>query len=177
MANSSATPADPIEVDVTASDDRGDLKQVNLYANGALVGSVPVFPFQFRYTPPASNVGTSVKLTAEAVDKAGNKSTRDLFVNVARHGRAGALAGAGQPADAGRATPIVGSTLTCINGGFLNSPRSYSYAWLRSGTADRRGHRISYTLTAADLGRTIACRMFATNSAGTADSTSEALYV
>ena len=54
------------------------MEDVDLYANGALVQRVPVYPFQFRYTPPASAVGTSVKLTAEAVDKAGNKSTRDL---------------------------------------------------------------------------------------------------
>ena len=57
-ANSVATPRDPVEVDVTAYDDRGDLKQVNLYADGALVGTVPVFPFQFRYTPPKSTVGS-----------------------------------------------------------------------------------------------------------------------
>ena len=86
-ANSDGDAADPVEVDVTAYDDRGDLKQVNLYADGALVGSVPVFPFQFRYTPPASAVGSTVKLTAEAVDKAGNKSTRDLLINVARRRR------------------------------------------------------------------------------------------
>ena len=43
---------------------------------------MPVFPFQFRYTPPKSKVGSTVKLTAEAIDKAGNKSTRDLLVNI-----------------------------------------------------------------------------------------------
>jgi hypothetical protein len=67
--------------------------------------------------------------------------------------------------------------MTCVNGGFLNSPRSYSYAWLRNGTTISGPTAASYTLTDADLGRTIACRMSATNSAGTADATSEALYV
>ena len=53
---------------------------VDLYADGALVGTrTECLPFQFRYTPPASAVGSLVKLTAEAVDKAGNKSTRDLL--------------------------------------------------------------------------------------------------
>ena len=85
---------------MTAYDDRGDLKQVNLYADGALVGTVPVFPFQFRYTPPTSKVGLTVKLTAEAIDKAGNKSTRDLHGQHRRHRRSRALAGAGQQADA-----------------------------------------------------------------------------
>ena len=69
---------------VTAFDERGDMKQVNLYANGALVGTtVPVYPFQFRYTPPASAVGQTVTLTAEAIDKAGNKShAATCYVNV-----------------------------------------------------------------------------------------------
>ena len=133
--NSMATPADPIEVDVTAYDDRGDMKQVNLYADGALVGTVPVFPFQFRYTPPASTVGTAVKLTAEAVDKAGNKSTRDLFVNVARRRRAGRCRRCRSTRRRSSARRPSAQTMTCINGGFLNSPRSYTYAWLRNGAA------------------------------------------
>ena len=75
-ANFTATPPDPIEADVTAYDDRGDLKSVTLSADGAPVGTVTVFPFQFRYTPPASAVGRTVTLTAVATDKAGNTSTR-----------------------------------------------------------------------------------------------------
>ena len=74
-------------------------------------------------------------------------------------------------------TPVVGQTMSCLNGGFLNSPRSYAYAWLRSGVPITGATAASYTLTVADLGRTIACKMSATNSAGTADATSEALYV
>jgi zinc carboxypeptidase/Big-like domain-containing protein len=176
LANSTATPADPIEVDVTAYDDRGDLKQVNLYADGALVGSVPVFPFQFRYTPPKSKVGQTVKLTAEAVDKAGNKSTRDLLVNILdTDDLVLSPVPVNKPTLSG--SPLVGQTMSCLNGGFLNSPRSYSYAWLRSGTPITGAIGSSYTLTNDDLGRTIACRMSATNSAGTADATSEALYV
>ena len=73
--NYQATPADPVELEVTAFDERGDMKQVNLLANGVQVASVPVYPFQFRYTPPASAVGSTVTLTAQAVDKAGNVST------------------------------------------------------------------------------------------------------
>jgi hypothetical protein len=161
---------------VTAFDDRGDLKTVNLYADGALVGSVPVFPHQFRYTPPKSKVGSSIKLTAEAVDKAGNKSTRDLMVNVLdTDDLVLSPVPVNKPTLSG--SPLVGQTLSCVNGGFLNGPRSYSYAWLRSGVAIAGATGVSYTLTDADLGRTIACKMSATNSAGTADATSEALYV
>ena len=45
----------------------------------------------------------------------------------------------------------------------------------RRGVAGADG--ATYTLTDADLGRTIACRLSATNAAGTGDATSEALYV
>ena len=30
-------------------------------------------------------------------------------------------------------TPTVGSTLTCVNGGFRNTPTSTAVAWLRDG--------------------------------------------
>jgi len=135
-----------------------------------------VFPFQFRYTPPKSKVGSSVTLTAEAIDKAGNKSTRDLLVNIV-----GTDDLVLSPVPVGKPTlsgaPLVGQTLTCVNGGFLNGPRSYAYEWLRSGVPIAGATAVSYTLTNADLGRTIACRMSATNAAGTADATSEALFV
>ena len=29
--------------------------------------------------------------------------------------------------------PAAGRTLACVNGGFLNEPTSYEYAWLRNG--------------------------------------------
>ena len=52
---------------------------VDLKVGDALIQRTEVYPFQFRYTPPASAVGSVVTLTAEAVDSAGNKSTRDLL--------------------------------------------------------------------------------------------------
>ena len=130
---STATPRDPVELELTAFDERGDMDRVDLYADGALHSSVPVYPFQFRYTPPTSKIGGVVKLTAEAFDKAGNKSTRDLYVNVI----AGTTAPASPVAVAPPSllgTPVVGEQLACINGGFTNQPTSLTYAWLRSGT-------------------------------------------
>ena len=81
---SNATPRDPVEIELTAYDERGDMDYVDLKVGGKLIQRTEVYPFQFRYTPPASAVGSVVTVTAEAVDKAGNKSTRDLL-----HQRAG----------------------------------------------------------------------------------------
>ncbi|HEX6027065.1 MAG TPA: M14 family zinc carboxypeptidase, partial [Solirubrobacter sp.] len=173
---SNATPRDPVEIELTVYDERGDMAYVDLKVGDDLIQRTEVYPFQFRYTPPASAVGSVVKLTAEAVDKAGNKSTRDLYVNV--------LAGSTPPASPVPVapptllgTPVVGETLGCISGGFLNEPKTLTYAWLRNGAVVPGATSASYTLTSADLGRTIACRITATNDAGSGDATSEALFV
>ena len=173
---STATPRDPVELEVTAYDERGDMDRVDLYANGEYVDTVTVYPFQFRYTPPASAVGSVVKLTAEAFDKAGNKSTKDLYINVVSGPSQGdSPVPLGPPTLMG--TPMVGEQLACVSGGFLNAPQSLSYAWLRNGAVIPGATSPLYTLTDADLGRTIACRVSATNEHGTGDATSEALYV
>ena len=74
-------------------------------------------------------------------------------------------------------TPTVGSQLACVNGGFQNAPTSLSYAWLRNGAVVAGATAPTYTLTAADLGRSVACRITATNAHGSGDATSEALIV
>ena len=67
-----ATPADPVEIELTAFDERGDMKQVGLYADG-------VYPRDRRSTRSSSATrrrprpsAATVTLTAEAVDVAGN---------------------------------------------------------------------------------------------------------
>jgi hypothetical protein len=173
---SEATPRDPVEIELTAYDERGDMDHVDLMAGDQLIQRTEVYPFQFRYTPPAAAVGSVVKLTAVAVDKAGNTSTRDLYVNVLdTDNQAASPVPVNPPTLLG--TPTVGSTLSCISGGFLNAPRKLAYEWLRSGVPIHGATSPAYTLTAAELGRTIACRISATNDAGTGDATSEALYV
>ena len=120
---STATPRDPVELELTAFDERGDMDRVDLYADGVLHSSVPVYPFQFRYTAADLEDRRVVKLTAEAFDKAGNKSTRDLYVNVVAGTTAPASPVAVAPPSllghAGR-----GEQLACINGGFTNQPTS-----------------------------------------------------
>ena len=74
-------------------------------------------------------------------------------------------------------TPTVGSQLSCLSGGFLNQPTSLAYSWLRNGATIAGATTPSYTLTAADLGRSVACRITATNQHGSGDATSEALVV
>lgn len=174
--NSTATPRDPVEVDVTAFDERGDMQEVRLKADGRLIGTVPVFPFQFRYFPRQEDVGKEVTLTAEAVDKAGNVGTASLNVRIeAAAAQVEAPLPVNPPTLSG--DPIVGKTLSCITGGFLNTPTSFTYEWLRNGRVIDGADKTTYTLTNADLGRLVACKITARNSAGDADVTSEGLFV
>ena len=173
-----ATPFDPVEAELTAYDERGDMKEVSLYANGTLVQTVPVYPFQFRYTPPSSSVGQTIVLTATATDKAGNVSTSaPLNVRVTN------APGSPRPPQAVTPTtlsgvPAVGSTLTCVSGGFANGPfDSTLVEWLRNGTAIGGANASTYVPVNADVGRRISCRITVTKGEDKADGTSEELVV
>ena len=87
---------------MTAFDERGDLKEVDLLADGQLIQRTDrSYPFQFRYTPPASAVGIAGQADRRAVDSAGNRPRRDLYVNVLA-GDTRPIAGGGRAADAAR---------------------------------------------------------------------------
>ena len=146
---------------MTAYDDRGDMElRRPLRRRRARSARAPVFPFQFRYTPPASAVGSTVKLTAEAVDKAGNKSTRDLLRQRRRRRRAGRCRRCRSTPPTLVGTPTVGQTLTLRQ---RRVPQRAALATRTRGcataTAIAGATAASYTLTDADLGRTIACRI------------------
>jgi Trypsin len=65
--------------------------------------------------------------------------------------------------------PWVGESLACSPGAWANNP-SFTYAFIddRSEQVLQEGPVSSYALTAADLGRTISCRLRASNEGGTA---------
>lgn len=70
----------------------------------------------------------------------------------------------------------IGSGLSCTPGAWTGSP-ALSYQWLRSGNPIPGANGAAYGLTEADAGQNIACRVTATNSAGSASATSAALSV
>jgi hypothetical protein len=69
-------------------------------------------------------------------------------------------------------TPSQGSSVTCQNGSWTNSPTSYTYAWTRNGTSIAGASSQSYTIQAADVGQALRCVVTATNGAGSASATS-----
>src|SRR5207248_8639698 len=74
-------------------------------------------------------------------------------------------------------TPKVGQRLTCLLPAVQSpdSPARISVAWLRNGAADGTGR--NHVVTKADQGHSLACRVRATNSAGSVSATSRAVSV
>jgi hypothetical protein len=70
-------------------------------------------------------------------------------------------------------TPVEGKTLVGTRGTWTNNPTSYSYRWLRCApnggncAVIAQATSVQYTLTSADVGRTIRFRVDATNADGT----------
>ena len=134
------------------------MKQVDLYANGALLRA------RRRCTRSSSATrrrprpsATTVTLTAEA-DRRGRQHGDLGHAATSTWSPRRRSSQSPVPVDNPTltGTPTVGSTLTCINGGFLNAPRVRSRgAWLRNGARDRRrptGDRPT-SPTTADVGR------------------------
>jgi hypothetical protein len=172
-----ATPVDPVEIDVDAVDERGDMKEVRLFVGDEMVDRKVSFPFQLRYAPTAADVGNNVTLRVVAEDAAGNtaEATRAVAVESAAALVEAPLPGDVLPTIVGE--PASGRTLTCMNGGFLNEPTEYRYEWLRNGVPIAGATSQSYVTIAADLGRQLRCRITAINSAGDADATSDFVIV
>jgi len=73
-------------------------------------------------------------------------------------------------------TAVVSQVLTTTDGTWANSPTSFSYQWKR-GATNIGTNATTYTLVAADAGQNITCIVTATNEAGSANATSNALAI
>jgi hypothetical protein len=75
-----------------------------------------------------------------------------------------------------RGVPTAGQALTCEAGSWSGSP-SYRYAFIDSADSQvlQQGGSATYTLSEADVGRTILCEVQATNAGGTGSDRTQAL--
>lgn len=74
-------------------------------------------------------------------------------------------------------TGTVGQTLSVTNGTWSYSPTSYGYQWMRGGSAISGATSSTYLLAAADSGTSVSCMVTATNPAGSASMSSNAIAV
>lgn len=90
---------------------------------------------------------------------------------------AGAAAPTNSVAPVISGTTTVGQTLSTTNGTWANSPTSYTYQWKRDGSNISSATASTYVVVGADSGASITCAVTATNAAGSASATSNALSV
>ena len=79
------------------------------------------------------------------------------------------------PAVTGATT--VGSTLTCTKGNWTYVPTEYAYQWLRDATPIASATAATHVIVAGDAGHSLACRVTASNAAGSTPVTSNAVAV
>jgi hypothetical protein len=181
-AAATATPLDPVEVEVDAVDERGDMKETRLFVGDDMVDRKVSFPFQMRYQPTAADVGDTVTLRVEAEDAAGNVATAERGVSVVGPAAADVPALAPLPSRAPeiQGEPAAGRTLACVGARFENEPFTLAYEWLRNGVPIPGATASTYVTTANDLGRELRCRVIAshpTEEEATADVTSDYVTV
>jgi hypothetical protein len=88
----------------------------------------------------------------------------------------------GQPENTGSpevsGTPAVGNTLTCSPGTWNGQPTpTYTYQWLLEGIAIPSATTNTYTITTADRGLVLSCKVTASNREGTESASSKGLHV
>jgi hypothetical protein len=74
-------------------------------------------------------------------------------------------------------TAATGSTLTCSQGAWSNSPTSFAYQWRRDGTTNIGAAVSTYVVATADEGHSLTCVVTATNAAGSTPAISNAIAV
>jgi hypothetical protein len=75
-------------------------------------------------------------------------------------------------------TAVLGGSLSCSVGSWTGDPApTYTYQWLRDGTAIASATSASYALQRIDCAQKLSCRVTATNCAGQASKTSSSLTV
>src|SRR5207247_2115450 len=71
---------------------------------------------------------------------------------------------------------VVGQTLSCDPGTWTGSP-TFAFEWLRDGAPIAGASSQQYTLTSADAGHSVACRVTGTNGGGSNSATSDGVAV
>jgi hypothetical protein len=178
---------DTINPVVVAADDFG-VASVVLSAGGAPVATLTHAPYEFGWSPAASDAGKTVTLTATATDSSGQATSTTLQVKVAAlpvepttpadpTPSTPPVVGAPKP-PVNTALPVVtgdasvGESITCLPGSWTADPTAYAYQWLRAGAPISGANAATYVIGEGDTASLLACSVTAANADGSAAATS-----
>jgi Carboxypeptidase regulatory-like domain len=135
--------------------------------DGVAISGAMASTYKLQAADEAHNVSCEVTAT----NAAGEKSAPSNSVSVASLPANSVL-----PQISG--TPKVGETLSCSNGTWSGSPApTFTYMWLRDGTAISGATASTYKVQAADEGHTLTCEVTAKNIAGSKSAPSSSVKV
>lgn len=196
-------PAGTITINATAGGASAPANTVAPVASGGTsVGSVlssttgtwsgspsPTFTYQWRrngiaisgatgssYTVVVADAGALLTCLVTATNSAGAASAASNAITIDAGSSAVAPANTVAPAISGSTS--IGSLLTSTSGAWTGTPApTFTYQWRRDGANIAGATSATYTVTLADAGAQLTCRVTATNSAGTAGATSNGLTI
>ncbi len=122
------------------------------------------------FTPEDADAGQSVSCTVTASNASGSAQATSAAIIISPRAPAALSA----PSIGGDL--LVGSTLTCSDGTWTGSPK-LTRSWLRSGSPVAGASAATYVVTTNDVGRTLRCRVTASNASGSADADSNEVTV
>ncbi len=125
------------------------------------------------YTVPSSDAGRTLICVVTATNSAG-KGIRESEVVVIAKTKGEPPHNKAAPSVSDPTGDAVGDEITCSTGAWSGeaSELSFVYEWLREGTSIEGATSAKYTVTTADEGYRLSCRVVATNSFGSASASS-----
>lgn len=126
-----------------------------------------VYVTEYSHGQQTAKKGEGVSVTAGSNAGGINESLREAFPTTPASTAAPTLTG----------TPAVGQALSCSQGSWSHEPTYLVYQWLRNGTVIAGQTGSTYTVQAADQGKSITCVVWAGNGAGAASATSNAVAI
>ncbi|WP_209716470.1 carboxypeptidase regulatory-like domain-containing protein [Marmoricola sp. OAE513] len=117
------------------------------------------------YVPVVGDVGKTITVTVEASKNGSSASATSLATGPVTAAPAVVIQNTALPSISGQ--PKVGKVLAAARGTWSPNDLTYTYQWLRNGTAITGATRTTYAVNSADLGRRLSVRVIASRPGST----------
>lgn len=128
------------------------------------------------WTVPESSLPMRIPVAIKRI-LATDTTVADTAIRVLANGKTGLVMVSNTVAPVASGTPDVGETLSVTTGTWLGQAHSFSYQWTRDGVNIASATNNTYELVSADAETDVACNVTATNGAGSATASSNAITI